>query len=855
MFDISKLPKYKFLLAVFSVIIFLVSVSFIQAQTDNQTSGGIVYPQISVEPLSIGPNLKSGSTSPLSFTLNNSENRASFDIGYRIYLLDSKKAVYFQKDFPKRDLFAPFEKITETPSVSLPTNFPAGDYDLQVVALAPDNSELGSTQRKVKVEGATANQTTDSSVTISSGTQQSPDSTGVVINAGETVTAHVTVVSPTEARAKVKYAIFGYENFSRVQIKDGNTVALKTGDNKFDIAIKSGDSSYSAAVFWLENSSGVQISPLQKISWGVWGTQSNLKYLTIDKLQAKVGESVAVEVVVDPILSKSNNDFKAKVKVWVDNSSGTGEIDFSKTSSALVKVKLAKNINKPVIRVELDNNGSPILNYKTTNKSTVKSIVANNALYIILVLLAVVLFLVAGYLLKRKKLSLKIIILLIFSFFFLVGLKQNLLASVTTTSSYTAVPAVNTCRPASSYFYVRNLFVYQNGSISAAVQGTLFRPGDTIDYSVTLSSGNAFCSYFGSASYDYIFAGTSVTDPTTVADSFDVNSNKNTTVGVVVRSDIRSSGTAGRVRMERTMAITMGPRAIDAATMSETTPSCSSGATYNNTFNWTGRNLADNYDIEWATDSGFTTDFGKVTTGLSLGGAKTFTTTTKPFDRTKTYYWRIKAYNSIPGSAIYTNGSSTFGPVSLCPPDLISDSLNVTGVLNPGQTLTLSGHISNGGGSSVTVVTDSLFQLDEAPIPGVYSDLATVSTPQPITVGSYQYVQTTWVATLGTHRFKLCADSGNVVSPEVSEANNCDEKTFTVTLAPNNYVITENGNVGSVGTIDNLDTTGHNSAANNSNVEYIRQTSASINGAFLSWKNWLVNYRPEPKLSSKNGTN
>lgn len=824
MFQSAKrcFAKKALFLLVLCILLLFSSASKVFAATDNQT-GGVNLPLVTAENLHVSESLVAGSSCAFSFTLNNTENRGSFDIGYRVYLVDKKGTVYSQKDFSRLYVLLPFEKVEIRSSVDLPKLLPSGDYFFKVNAIAPDGEDLGQVEKTVKVQGSNDNFVEFSNASISSGEQKSQFANGIAINPGDLVNIHLEINSKGQADFSQKYLIFTDSNFSQSQVYDGGQVSLKAGVNKVDLSVKSLDSGGNFIMaYWLTDSKGNQDSPIQYFGWGTWGVAGGLKYITIDKQIAQAGDSVDVEVSLDPINLKESAG-NIKVKVWVDASYNEGVVDFSKTTTSLVNVKLKDNINKPQIRVSEEKDGKNILDYRTSNQKIKKANTPQNYLpqririqfsgaVLGLILLAIVL---TVFLIVRRKYGIRFSVLLLFGLIYMFFAKQDSFASVTSSSSYTTVPSVNTCSPASSYFYIQNLFIYKNGSTTASAQGDLFRPGDTIRVTGNTNPGSGSCTYFSPGSATVKLGGTTIGgggyswDVTYVIPStFDVSTNKNTSVSVTVTSGIRSSGTAGAVLLNRSMTLTMGPQALDSTSLSVSLPSCGN-PNYNATFSFMGRNLADNYDINWSTDSTFATGVTTVTV-VSIGAATTtYTTTTSPFVATSTYYWRVWAYNSNAGSRVLTTPTTSFfGPIATCLPDLVIR--NSTDGTSPPVSVSVPAAIS---GNTITVQASSSFTISfntrnigntsagasSCTVMEAFSSTlvgpANVCTAT--TTGGKQWFPVTNLgpntslgssvtfsySTAGTYSILIRADAGGVIT-ESSEANNDVNLIVNVTAPP-----------------------------------------------------------------------
>jgi len=658
-----------------------------KAASDNQT-GGINLPMVVAESLKVGTTLTGGSSVPLVFTLDNTENRGFFDIGYRVYLVDARGDIYLQKDFSKLYAFAPFEKRNVESTFDLPKGFPAGGYSLRVAAISPSGADLGQVEQKVNVSGSGVGFVTFGASSISSGGQQGSEGREIAINPQDTVNAHITVNSTKELSVRQMYVIYPDENFSLGVTKEGDIRTIKAGENKYDFSFKSPETggNYNMA-YWLEDGSGMHVSPIMRFGIGVWGGLPGINYISVDKLNVKKGESIDVEVAFLPAAARENLG-AVKVKVWVGEDSAEKDLDFSQSAVVLVPVLVNADINSPIARVVVNKDGKSILDYKTVSKVSPVKNTQNNVnneskgadsmyLWIGGILVLVILFAVLIFV-KNKKNTIKVAAFLLFGFAFLFILQKNAFASVTSGTSWTAVPSVNTCSPPSGYFYIKNFFIYINGSATAAVQNDLIRPGDSVRFVGNLSSGSAFCTFFGTPGSTIklggitMGSGTSSWDFTVVVpDTLDTTTISGT-ASVISTSAIRSSGTAGGVSMSKTMTFTFGPKAIDGATMSTgATPACSN-SNYNMTFNFTGRALATNYDVEWSTDSTYATGVVTQTFASSGGGAKTYTTTGTPFAVGSAYYWRVRAYNSNAGSAVVTSRITPFGPVAACPPPTVT---------------------------------------------------------------------------------------------------------------------------------------------------------------------------------------
>ncbi len=679
----KKLSKYSIVRLFFALLILVSAVlpANVLAATNNQTSGGVVDPQVTAEGLNSADSLKAGSAVPFTFTLNNVENRGFFDIGYRVYLVDAKGDIYFQKDFPRLFVLPPFEKLNVESSFDLPQAIPSGDYFLKVAAISPDNSDLGDIQKKVTVNGTGSSVITFGDVSISSGEMKSPMAKGIVVNPGETVSTHIALTSTTALSVKQKYKIYSEGNFGDgvVNEGEGDAVAIKVGANKYDFSVKSPDKGGNFTMaYWLVDAGGQQVSPIARFGWGVWGGLPGLNYISVDKLSAKKGENVDVEVALIPSVAKENIG-EVMVKVWVGNNVGEKKLDFSQGAVVLVPVSLKGDVNTPTIRVAVEKDGKTILEYKTSNKSglgnnlvqTAGVVGGSGIWYFGFGVFAVVALVLAFLFIKNKRNTMKVAVVLLFGFTFIFFAHKDSFASTSSDTRWTSVASVS-CGPPGGYYYITNFFIYKNGSLTAASQDTLFRPGDTIRFegrvhstdscslrgngSVALSIGSTDLGAVSESSWDVTY---------TIPATLDNIGNKSTRAVATWDGPVFNTGSWGSISTTYDMVIKMGPQAVDVASLGTTAPVCA-GSTYNMTFNFAGRALAENYDIAWATDPGFTNDFGKVTIAGG-SGAKTYTTTNAPFDRTKTYYWRVTAYNSNAGSGVTTTAAGTFGPVAACP--------------------------------------------------------------------------------------------------------------------------------------------------------------------------------------------
>jgi len=720
--ELSLLVAFKYLAV--CALFFLLFSHNIFAATDNQTSGAIIMPQVAAENLKIATDLNGGSVIPFTFTLNNVENRSSFDMGYRVYVVDSKKDVYFQKDFPKLFILAPFEKQNIESSFDLPQTIPSGNYLLQVNAISPSGVDLGQTEAKVKISGSNAGVVTFGNMSISSGDQKSPEGRGIVVNPGDTINAHITVTSTKELIVKQKYKIYGGENFYEGEVKDAEARTIKVGENKYDFSVTSPEKSgIFAMAYWLVDTEGQQVSPINRFAWGVWGNLAGLNYLTTDKTSAKIGENVDVEVAFIPPVTRENIG-EVTVKVWIGDDFGEKKLDFSKQAQVLVPVSLRKDMDKPAIMVVVEKDGKVILDYKTSDKGSLVKNVQNetnsllknkNTLYLGLGIFSVVVLALAFFFIKNKRNAAKVAIFLIFGLSSIFLLKTDAFSSLSSSAYFTLVPSINYCNPPSSYFAIENFFLNKNGSATAAAQNTLFRPGDTIRYRGNVAS-TAFC-YPNGGGTTHNLGGTGL--GSTSSSNWDATftipaSYLGTTTGTdyaqsVWEGPIQSGPSPGGVHSNAEMTITVGPQAISSTSMFASIPACSN-TNYNATFNFTGISdgyLASNYDIEYATDSTFTTGFGSITTGLSLKGPKTYTTTGTPFGIASTYYWRVKVRGPQAGSAITTVAPLAFGPVTACAPSA-PGGLTLSGVPSCndtgfGQGLSFNWTWSGGGFTSYDI--------------------------------------------------------------------------------------------------------------------------------------------------------
>ncbi len=222
-----------------------------------------------------------------------------------------------------------------------------------------------------------------------------------------------------------------------------------------------------------------------------------------------------------------------------------------------------------------------------------------------------------------------------------------------------------------------------------------------------------------------------------------------------------------------------------------------------------------------------------------------------------TYYWHARAKNAtITGS--WSSVGSFSATTCVARPDLIATGNNPTpsAVVLDTTPITFSGCVGNLGTATAAAGSTTSIRLTRLPATVVWTRTTTLTplinaAPNPGQCPVTVLPSTT--LTPGNYSYQVCADSINGVA-ESNEGNNCSgEISFEVqSVAAQPYIITENGNVGSRSSLINLDQVGRRSAANNSNVEYIRQVTA-VTGAFLSFKNWVVNSTPDLKVPNKFG--
>jgi|GEM_PF-4091493 len=191
------------------------------------------------------------------------------------------------------------------------------------------------------------------------------------------------------------------------------------------------------------------------------------------------------------------------------------------------------------------------------------------------------------------------------------------------------------------------------------------------------------------------------------------------------------------------------------------------------------------------------------------------------------YYYTVRA-DLDAGEATWVYLGMKRKPVQQ--PDLIPQNLSVLGALQTGAPITFSGNIRNQGTGNAGA-SHASFTLDSTHL---------ISTPSVSALGpgDGQYVDTVsspWTATLGTHTVTLCADSNNEVQ-ESDETNNCTKPLiFTINNPPNQWLKTEMGDVGVKGAI-NMNFL----PAGKKNADYLVLAENTINAAFISAKNWLV---------------
>lgn len=366
------LPKVLALAAVCFLSIFL-PINSVIAAIDNQTSGEIMMPQVTAEDLSVESSLAGGSNIPFSFTVNNVENRGFFDIGYRVYLLNSRKYIFFQKDFPRLLNLTPLEKRNIESSFDLPKSIPSGDYLLQVEVISPSGADLGAIQAKVNVSGAEVSIVTFGKVSLSAGDQKSSDTREIVANLGDEIIAHMMVNSKKALKVKEQYKIYPEEDFSQGDVLEGKERLIRAGVGKYDFSVKSPEKGGNFTVaYWLVDVDGQQVSVVKQFTWRVWGGSPSLNYLAVDKTSAKKGESVDVEVALIPPVAKENIG-EVIVKVWVGDSFAQKTLDFSKSEVVLVPVTLIKNLDVLAVRVVVEKDGKSILDYQTSADSMAKN--------------------------------------------------------------------------------------------------------------------------------------------------------------------------------------------------------------------------------------------------------------------------------------------------------------------------------------------------------------------------------------------------------------------------------------------------------------------------------------------------
>lgn len=231
-----------------------------------------------------------------------------------------------------------------------------------------------------------------------------------------------------------------------------------------------------------------------------------------------------------------------------------------------------------------------------------------------------------------------------------------------------------------------------------------------------------------------------------------------------------------------------------------------------------------------------------------------------------TYYWHVRAKNSTSTGDWNSFGSFSATTCAAAVPDLVTTGDNPSPPPAPktqittGSAVTFSGYVQNVGTGVANPSTASIRIYDPAHNPISY--IYTQGTPKLVVGSSKEFISwassPSWTApsTAGTnYSYQICVTPVLGETNTALNGNNCSTPILFDVVAPAlDWVRTENGNVGSGGPINNLDLIGHNSSATNSNVEYIRQTTA-VTGFFNSFKNWIVSTTPEPKLTSKNGTN
>jgi hypothetical protein len=124
-------------------------------------------------------------------------------------------------------------------------------------------------------------------------------------------------------------------------------------------------------------------------------------------------------------------------------------------------------------------------------------------------------------------------------------------------------------------------------------------------------------------------------------------------------------------------------------------------------------------------------------------------------------------------------------------PDLTATINNLGNNFVPGAAVSLSGTVRNFPPAAAPVTVNSTARYQISTNNGPWTDIsshrvsASPTTPLQVNTGSGA-IPSSWIATIGSHRIRLCADVNNVV-PEVNEgdANNCAITTaFTVTGRP-----------------------------------------------------------------------
>lgn len=674
-------------LAFFFALIFVFFAPTTSAKTDNQETGGAFPPQIVAENLKVNGGVVAGKDASVSFSLNNIDNRVSYDIGFVVGLQQEDKLFFILRSQEKY-LLTPGEVQNVDYKFMVPAGLAGGKYKVIVEPTIVSGLQLGGAEAEVEVLGEQIGVGSISKAFLSSDALISELPSALAINSGEAINLNLSFDSSFAGKVSAVGQLSRGEGIAGEKVEFGGfgEKSVVVGENVLSFSVK--EPLVSGAYFFnlqLVDEAGRIISPIQSYRWLVWGQGTYLRYVTTDKSEAVAGEIVDVELAYSPVYLEARKFGSFDLEVWVGKDSAKQNVGPDEGGS-IVSVKVEHDVQNPQIRVLATKDGATLFDYSSQQETAGnpgvdavdnfgtggqgKSVVFGIGLLAILLSI--------GIFVKNKRAKSTVLSIAAMGIFVLFAMPGGAEASMRVDKSVSG----NMCSSSGLSM-----------SWSQPIQSRLYRPGDVVDMRGDVDDGGN-CSLYGSGlsahyvgSQDFstkflLGTGDSLWWETyTIPDTMDSVKFRNGMFRVEVDSATRDVATIpGTADIDGTMYVKFGPRAVDAGTMNSTLPVCSN-SNYNATFRFTARRLASHYRVEWATDSGFTSNFGSATFVSLMDPAPIFpvgapaepslnqvhSTTTSPFVPGNSYYWRLIAYNSNVGSEITTVASSPFGPVAGCP--------------------------------------------------------------------------------------------------------------------------------------------------------------------------------------------